>query len=99
MVSENDVLEILKGVDDPEIGISIVDMGLVENIKINNENIDVELILTTPFCPMADIIVSSAKQAIENTKKFKKVKVNLNLDKKWLPERLSDEAKKKLGFV
>ena len=97
MATENEVLGILSKVDDPEVGISIVDMGLIENVAIKGDSVEVEMVLTTPFCPLANLIVSMAKEAL--LKKFKKADVKLNLDKPWDTGRLSNEAKKRLNLV
>ena len=98
MAPKKEVLEILKKVDDPEIGISVVDMGFIDSIKLEKGRLEVEMLLTTPFCPMANVIVSSVKSSLESSKKFKSVEVHINFDKQWTPERMSNEAKHALGF-
>lgn len=93
-----DILNVLKKCKDPEIGINIVDLGLIYDIKIIKNKIKIKIILTSPFCPLASFIVDDIKNRLE--KKFKRnVDVEIVFDKPWSTERMSDYAKKKLGII
>jgi metal-sulfur cluster biosynthetic enzyme len=79
MVSKEEIKEALKKVIDPEIGVSIVDMGLVLGISVDKENnVVVKMTLTTPFCPMARYIVADVEQKVKQVKGVKKVDVILS---------------------
>ncbi len=64
MVSKKDVMEKLKEVIDPEIGMNIVDMGLILDVKIEGKEALVKMTLTTPFCPLAGLIVEEVEKKI-----------------------------------
>ncbi|MEM3030123.1 MAG: metal-sulfur cluster assembly factor [Candidatus Micrarchaeia archaeon] len=99
-ISEKDVLGALKAVIDPEIGIDIVDLGLVYEIKIDAENsVHVKMTLTTPFCPLGPMILNNAERAVQGIKGVKSAKVELVFEPPWTPDRMSTEAKKSLGFT
>jgi len=65
MVTEQEVKEALKDVIDPHVGVSLVDMGLIKDIAIENEVVKVKMTLTTPFCPLANQLVDAVKSKIE----------------------------------
>lgn len=94
------MLDALKSVIDPEIGIDIVNLGLVYEIKIDAENnVVIKMSLTTPFCPLGPMILSNAERAVRGIKGVKSAKVELVFDPPWTPDRMSAEAKKSLGFT
>lgn len=95
MKKEN-ILKALKKVIDPELGINIVDLGLVYETKINNGNVTVVMTLTTPGCPMGYMFDSEVVEAVKKIKGVKKVTVDLTFDPPWTPEKMSKEAKAKL---
>jgi len=79
MVSKEQIMEKLSEVIDPEIGISIVEMGLIDEVKIENGNIEVVFHLTAPFCPpvCALTIARDIKQKIKSMEGVQNVKVTL----------------------
>ncbi|THF76058.1 metal-sulfur cluster assembly factor [Cohnella fermenti] len=90
--------ELLKEVYDPELGINIVDLGLVYEIRDEPDRIYVRMTLTTPGCPMHDMIAGGVKWALtENTGKSE-VEVDIVWEPRWQPRMMSEEAKDKLGF-
>lgn len=99
MLSKQVLLDQLKNVPDPELGISIVDLGLVYDIKSDNKgNIDVTMTLTTMGCPLFELIANPVKKELKKIKGVKDVFVDLTFDPPWGPEKMSEEAKIKLGF-
>lgn len=98
MANKEEILEILKSVIDPEIGINIVDLGLVYDLEITADEITVTMTLTTPGCPMHSSIVEWVRNVISIYALNKKVNVNLVWEPKWTPEKMSDEAKSLLGI-
>lgn len=99
MFSKKLLLNQLKNVPDPELGISIVDLGLVYDVKDDKKgNVDVTMTLTTMGCPLFELIEGPVKSELKKIKGVKDVSVNLTFDPPWSPEKMSEEAKIKLGF-
>lgn len=95
-ITKNDVFEALKSVIDPEIGINIVDLGLVYNVSISDEEIIIDMTLTTPGCPMHGSIIDWVKRILALSYPEKKIIINLVWDPIWTPEKMSEEARKQL---
>ncbi len=88
-------LEGLRQVNDPEIGLNIVDLGLVYQVDFDDSDkkIYLQMTLTTQFCPMGNSILESAKEALEHAFPGYKVEVSLTFEPHWSPERISKEGK------
>jgi metal-sulfur cluster biosynthetic enzyme len=84
---------------DPELGINVVDLGLIYNVLIDETKISVDMTLTTPGCPMAGVLAGSVEQAIRQAFEQADVEVSLVWDPPWTPDRLSDAAKEQLGYT
>ncbi len=97
-ITKERITDILRTVIDPEIGINIVDLGLVYEINISDNLIDITMTLTTPGCPMHGSITDWVKRIIEMTIPNVEVNVNLVWEPKWTPDKMSDEAKLQLGM-
>ncbi|MBK9097430.1 MAG: metal-sulfur cluster assembly factor [bacterium] len=97
MVNKAEILEILKGVIDPEIGINIVDLGLVYEIESTEESNKITMTLTTPGCPMHNSITGWVENIITQFEPDKKTIVNLVWEPRWTPDRMSPEAKQELA--
>jgi metal-sulfur cluster biosynthetic enzyme len=102
--TENDsprdkALEALKNVFDPEIGINIVDLGLIYDIEFleDDKQIQLQMTLTTEFCPMGEAIVDDTTSALSEAFPGFFVNVDLTFDPPWSYELLSDEGRKLLG--
>ncbi len=98
MVAEKDVWDALKQVIDPEIGLSIVDLGLVYSVEVKDNEIKVKMTLTNPACPLQSYLKAQVEEAISKIPEVKKVAVELIFEPAWTPERMSPEARKKLGI-
>jgi metal-sulfur cluster biosynthetic enzyme len=100
MPSEDEMLNALKAVYDPEIGINIVDLGLVYGVTADNGNVVVDMTLTSPACPLAPVIKVQAEAVLCN--KFPAVddvEINLVWSPRWDPRTMaSEEAKAELGI-
>lgn len=83
---ESAVRESLRNVIDPEIGMNVVDLGLIRNIECGEDEVHVTMILTTPFCPMAGWIIDQVRQKAEDVVKHP-VKVTLG-DEMWDPSMM-----------
>ncbi|MEJ5304938.1 MAG: metal-sulfur cluster assembly factor [Ignavibacteria bacterium] len=97
-ITKEDVIDSLKSVIDPEIGINIVDLGLIYNISINDDLIEIAMTLTTPGCPMHGSISDWVKRILELSFPEKKIIVNLVWEPVWTPEKMSEKARKQLGI-
>ncbi len=71
------VREALKEVVDPEIGANVVDVGFVRDIRVNNGIVEIDMMLTTPFCPLMSYLISSVESAARSVEGVKDVKVNV----------------------
>lgn len=98
MPTTEEVMDTLKKVYDPEIGIDIVSLGLVYDVKVENEKVTVKMTMTTPGCPLILPIINAAKSAIESLESVKEADVQLVWDPPWTPDMMSPEAKKLLGL-
>lgn len=96
IITEELILEKLKAVIDPEIGINIVDLGLIYNLDFDEKKITVTMTLTTPGCPMHNSITKWVKEALSQIANVE-VSVNLVWQPPWTPDDMSDAAKKQLG--
>ena len=98
-ITKEQVLEKLKDVYDPEIPINIVDLGLIYGVEVNDDNqVNVQMTLTAPGCPMAQYIARQAEGAIAEMEGLEGVSVELTFDPPWTPERLTEDGKKLLGI-
>jgi len=92
---------IRENVYDPELGLNVVDLGLVYNIDIRDgKNVYVEMTLTTPGCPLYDMISAEVQSALKA--RFGDdvtADVNFVFDPPWTPDRMSEEARAQLGFL
>lgn len=98
MPTEDEVLNVLKEVDDPEIGVNVVDLGLVYAVEVAGDTVNVDMTLTAPMCPMHETIARAAEMAIETLPEVKEAHVNMVWNPPWTPERLTDEGRRLLGF-
>ncbi len=99
MVTKVQVLEALKEVYDPEFPVSVVDLGLIYDVKIAKGKVSVKMTLTNPGCPMSAVITQMVREKVESLKGVKEADIDLVFEPRWTPDRLSKEAKKKFGFA
>ena len=88
MVTKEEVMKTLEKVIDPEIGLSVVDMGLIYGVTVEKDNVKINMTLTTPGCPLAAILVKEVENAMAKMDGVKKVEVNLVWDPPWSPEMM-----------
>ena len=100
-VTSEQVMDALKTVYDPELpGISIVDLGLVYDVQVDDEdNVQVKMTLTTPGCGMARMIVEEAQAKVVSVEGVKSGAVEIVWEPQWTIDMISDEARKKLGYA
>jgi len=98
MATKDQVYEALHDCYDPEIPVNIVDLGLIYDVEINEDKVNVKMTLTAPGCGMGAMIASDAQQKILQIPGVSEAKVDLVWDPPWDASRISDEAKQKLGI-
>lgn len=99
-LSEDDVRAALRTVEDPEAGMSVLDLGLVYAISVAQGRVQVEMTMTSPACPASDYIVDEAAAAIRAAApEGTDVEVRLVWDPPWTPERMSAEAQARFGWT
>lgn len=93
------VVVALRTVFDPEIPVNIYDLGLIYRIDvINRRDIEIDMTLTAPGCPVAGEMVGMTKKAVDEVDGVAGVSINLVFDPPWHQSMMSDEAKLELGF-
>lgn len=101
-MTEDAVRECIRqNVYDPELGLNVVDLGLLYDIQIRGDKeVYIEMTLTTPACPLYNMIASGVQSAIKaRFGEDVKAEVNLVFDPPWTPDRMSEEARARLGFL
>jgi metal-sulfur cluster biosynthetic enzyme len=98
-VTEERVLEALKSVVDPELGINIVDLGLVYEVRIDPEgDVDIQYTLTTMGCPIGPLIEDQMRAFLAAVPGIGEIRPEMVLRPAWSPEMMSEEAKAALGM-
>jgi metal-sulfur cluster biosynthetic enzyme len=99
VITAEEVRAVLRGVIDPEVGMNIVDLGLVYGVEISANRLHVDLTMTTPACPMGEMILDDAQQALEALVPAS-VEIDLNLvwDPPWSPDKMSEHAREHFGW-
>ncbi len=99
MPTEEAIRAALRGVIDPEVGMNVVDLGLVYAIEIAPQRVRVAMTMTTPACPMGSMITEDAREAIRDiAPEGADVVVELVWDPPWGPERMSENARRHFGW-
>ncbi len=99
MVTKEEILEQLKAVSDPEIGMDIVNLGLVYEVIINGDRVYIKMTMTAPTCPVTPWILSEAQRIVENIEGVEAADVELVWEPAWNPSMMTDFAKEALNMV
>ncbi len=97
-VTEEQVVEALRTVYDPEIPVSIYDLGLIYGIQIEDSVVHVRMTLTTPACPVAGSLPGQVETRIKAIEGVNDAKVELVWEPPWTPEKMSEAAKLELNM-
>lgn len=97
---KEDVIAAIRECYDPEIPVNIYDLGLIYDVHVS-ENLKVDLVmtLTSPHCPVAEILPAQVKSRVEMVEGVDEVELELTWDPPWSPDNMSEEAKLELGFM
>ncbi|WP_114313437.1 metal-sulfur cluster assembly factor [Thermus caldifontis] len=96
---EEQAWNLLRTVYDPELGLDVVNLGLIYELKVEPPKAYVRMTLTTPGCPLHDSMGDAVRQALSRIPGIEEVEVELTFEPPWTPDRLSPEARKLLGWV
>lgn len=96
---EEQAWNLLRTVYDPELGLDVVNLGLIYELKVDPPRAYVRMTLTTPGCPLHDSMGEAVRQALSRIPGIEEVAVELTVDPPWTPARLSPEARRLLGWV
>lgn len=99
MVTQEEVIEKLKGCLDPELGVNIVDLGLIYGIQLDMDSAYVTMTLTTPGCPLDSYFVKDITARLKSLKGISNVSVEFTFEPVWTPKKMTQESKDLLGFV
>jgi metal-sulfur cluster biosynthetic enzyme len=100
MVTQKQIENVLKTIPDPELGISVVDLGLIYAIEIDPKgNVEIRMTLTSIGCPLFNLIADPIKEKVEKIKGVKSAHVDLTFEPPWNMDKMSPEAKLSLGMM
>lgn len=101
MATKKQIEETLKKIPDPEIGVSLWDLGLIYGVTVDAKTGTVTIImtLTTIGCPLFNLIADPIRAEVRKLPGVERVEVELTFEPPWTTERMSKEAKKQLGFA
>ena len=98
MTTEEKIWSALKKIIDPELGVSIVDLGLVYDVRYEAGVIEVEMTLTSPGCPLAPVIEKMVREVLSGIPEIKELTIEIVWDPPWTKDMMSDELKAEFGF-
>ncbi len=98
MALREDVVEALRQVEDPELGMDIVDLGLMYDVEVEGSKVKVIYSLTSMGCPVGPMIDEQIGEVARAVPGVEEVETELTWDPPWSPEKMSDDAKFILGF-
>ena len=98
MELEKKIIEEIKKIYDPEIPVNIYDLGLIYKIQVSNDNVDIDMTLTSPNCPVAESLPKQVEDNIKNVEGVSKVNLNIVWDPPWTKDKMSEAAKLELNL-
>jgi len=98
MITEEQAREALKQVEDPEIGLNIVDLGLVYDVEVDGNTVNVKMTLTSPSCPVGPQMLNGSKMVLQDLEEVEEANVELVWEPFWSPDRINPEYRAILGF-
>ena len=98
MITEEQAREALTQVEDPEIGLNIVDLGLVYDVEVDGSTVNVKMTLTSPSCPVGPQILNGSKMVLQDLEEVEEANIELVWEPFWSPDRINPEYRAILGF-
>jgi FeS assembly SUF system protein len=97
---QNEAIQVLQTVYDPEIPVNIYELGLIYEVNVSNDlNIEIIMSLTSPFCPAAQSMPAEIKEKLSAMEGVKEVEVKVVFEPQWSQDLMSESAKLQLGFM
>ena len=94
------IVERICQIYDPEIPVSIYELGLIYDIQVSEEcDVEIEMTLTSPNCPVAETLPVEVEEKVKVVEEVRNVKVNITFDPPWDKDMMSEEAKLELGML
>jgi metal-sulfur cluster biosynthetic enzyme len=97
-ITPDQVYAALRDCYDPEIPVNVVDLGLIYDVKIIDDWVGIKMTLTTPGCGMSGMIAQSVRNRVLSLPGVKDADVRIVWEPAWTPDRMSDEARRRLGW-
>ena len=98
MIDQDDVLEALSNVIDPELGLDFVELGLVYGVEVEGEDVHVTFTLTSPGCPIGPQVSEQMQEFVGELPGVEQVVPNMVFTPPWTPDKMSEDAKFALGY-
>ena len=98
MVDEDDVIDALSNVIDPELGLDFVELGLVYDVNIDGGRVDITFTLTTPACPIGPQVSEQMQEFVGEIEGVEEVVPTMVFTPPWTPDKMSEDAKFALGY-
>ncbi len=98
MADQDQLLQALRNVIDPELMINVVDLGLIYAVEQDESTVNVDMTLTSPACPAGPQLMQQAKLALEQLEDVEQAEIRLTMSPPWSPERMTDDARDQLGI-
>ena len=98
MIDQDTLISALRTVKDPELNVNVIDLGLVYSVQAHDDQVDVEMTLTSPACPVGPEMLRNAAAALESVQGVTKANVKLVMSPPWSPEKMTEAARDELGF-
>lgn len=100
MPTKHELFEALRPVKDPELGYSVVDLGLIYDAAVEPGGIcTVRYTLTSPTCPLADVLEKDVRDALRTVSGVEDVRLDLTFDPPWGPEKIADDLRRELRMA
>ena len=97
---ENKIIEMLKTIYDPEIPVDIFELGLIYEVRIDEDkNVNIDMTLTSPNCPVAESLPKEVEEKVASVEGVQSAAVQIVFDPPWDKDMMSEEAKLELGFL
>ena len=98
MVDKEQVTEVLKKINDPEIQYDIWSLGLVYNVEVQGSKVKILMTFTSPMCPYGPMLLDDVRRQVSSIEGVGEVEIELTFSPVWGPEKMSEEAKIGLGI-
>lgn len=96
---EDRIIESLRTVIDPDLGVNIVDLGFVRGVQVNGRRASLDVTLTNPFCPLTTVIEDQMRNALVGEGVLEDFDVSWVFDPPWCPDQVSEEGRKQLRCI